>query len=108
MSPFNQLRVNSLFPARAYRLQSTVAASEVKSLDFEDHKDIFKFKTTWELARALIVLKVCSIDFFVDNSLYVSSKTKRSFISVALVALTVKNHIIVLLNESAVLGVAPR
>ena len=41
-------------------------------LDFEDHRAVFRHKTTWELVRGLLILRVCSVNAFVDNSLAVS------------------------------------
>ena len=47
-------------------------------LDFEDHKAVFKHKTTWELVRGLLILRVCSVNAFVDNSLAVSEQNAFS------------------------------
>ena len=43
-------------------------------LDFEDHRAVFRHKTTWELVRGLLILRVCSVNAFVDNSLAVSDQ----------------------------------
>lgn len=41
-------------------------------LDFTDYRNAFKSKTTWELLRALTVLRVCSNQLFSRNSLKAS------------------------------------
>ena len=41
-------------------------------LDFDDPKQAFKSKTTWEIVRALAVFKICSIDLIVKNNKMVS------------------------------------
>lgn len=41
-------------------------------LDFDDPKQAFKSKTTWEILRALTVFKICSVDFIVDRQQTVS------------------------------------
>jgi hypothetical protein len=43
------------------------------NLDFEDYRTVFRHKSTWELMRALLILRVCSVNLFVDNSLAVST-----------------------------------
>ena len=43
--------------------------SSVESLDFSDHKTVFKFKSTFDLLRSLSILRICSINMFVDNAL---------------------------------------
>ena len=55
------------------RCAATASAPHVSStLDFEDYKAVFRHKTTWELVRGLMILRVCSVNVFVDNSLAVS------------------------------------
>lgn len=43
-----------------------------KELDFSDHRKVFKDKTIWELTRGLLVLGICSFQWFSINSLKVS------------------------------------
>ena len=50
-------------------------------LDFEDHRAVFRHKTTWELVRGLLILRVCSVNAFVDNSLAVSQSMHAFFSS---------------------------
>ncbi|XP_078682101.1 hydroxyproline dehydrogenase-like isoform X2 [Branchiostoma floridae x Branchiostoma belcheri] len=47
--------------------EETAAATE--ELSFDDPTQAFKTKSTWEIARALLVLRLCSFDVLVDNSL---------------------------------------
>ena len=42
-----------------------------RTLTFDDANDAFKAKSTWDLARAIGILKICSVDSFVDHSLKV-------------------------------------
>ena len=60
--------------SHSQRCAVTAAVSPPNSvmLDFEDHKAVFRHKTTWELVRGLLILRVCSVNAFVDNSLAVS------------------------------------
>ncbi|KFM76765.1 Proline dehydrogenase 1, mitochondrial, partial [Stegodyphus mimosarum] len=37
-------------------------------LTFENTKDAYKSKTTWELVRALMVLKLTTFDYLVENN----------------------------------------
>ena len=46
-------------------------SSPGRTLTFDDANAAFKFKTTWDLARAIGILKICSVDSFVDHSLKV-------------------------------------
>lgn len=75
-------RQNSIYPSSIYpRLQSVDLQddgpptppnknSEISAeIDFENHVDAFRNKTTWEIVRALTVLKMCSVNAIVDNSL---------------------------------------
>ncbi|KAJ9576208.1 hypothetical protein L9F63_006941 [Diploptera punctata] len=39
------------------------------TLEFDDHRTVFQHKSTWQLFRALIVLRACASDYLVDNSL---------------------------------------
>lgn len=45
-----------------------------QALQFDDHRTAFQHKNTWELLRALLVLRACGSDFLVDNSLKVNLK----------------------------------
>ena len=45
----------------------------LKKEDFYDHQNIFKFKTTWELYRSVALLRLCSFNWLVDNSMKVRS-----------------------------------
>lgn len=75
---------NSIYPSSIYpRLQSvdlqddSIApgnenSENFKEIDFENHVEAFKNKTTWEIVRALTVLKMCSANVLVNNSLAVS------------------------------------
>ena len=47
--------------------------STLRKEDFYDHTNIFQFKTTWELFRGAMLLKLCSFDWLVDNSMRVST-----------------------------------
>ncbi|KAH6939529.1 hypothetical protein HPB50_019211 [Hyalomma asiaticum] len=53
-----------------FRLRRAVSgfASPRDALDFSDYSMAYQHKSTWELLRALGVLKVCSYDWLVDNS----------------------------------------
>lgn len=37
-------------------------------LNFDEPKQAFKSKSTWEIIRALTVFRLCTIDFFVENN----------------------------------------
>lgn len=50
---------------------SVVHKATPKALQFDDHRTAFQHKNTWELLRALLVLRACGSDFLVDNSLKV-------------------------------------
>ncbi|GAB6028785.1 Hydroxyproline dehydrogenase, variant 2 [Chamberlinius hualienensis] len=45
-------------------------------LDFENHKEAFKDKTTWEVFRNLTILKLCGFDAFANNSLKLAGISK--------------------------------
>ena len=51
---------------------SVVHKTTPKALQFDDHRTAFRHKNTWELLRALLVLRACGSDYLVDNSLKVS------------------------------------
>ncbi|KAG0424648.1 hypothetical protein HPB47_028139 [Ixodes persulcatus] len=46
-------------------------------LNFRNHAEAYKHRTLWELTRALLVLKACSYDAFVDNSQWLLSTGQR-------------------------------
>lgn len=46
--------------------------SKEELVSFDDYRSAFKQKTVGELARALFVLRLCSFNIVVDNSLKVS------------------------------------
>jgi hypothetical protein len=51
---------------------SAVHKATPTALQFDDHRTAFRHKNTWELLRALLVLRACGSDFLVDNSLKVN------------------------------------
>ena len=55
----------------------------LKKEDFYDHRNIFKFKTTWELYRSVALLKLCSFNWLVDNSMKVLLSQIYSYINKA-------------------------
>ena len=61
---------NSLFDVQ--KRGNTAAAAAVTSLKFDDFKSVYQFKSTKELMRSYSILRLCGINFFVDNSLKVS------------------------------------
>lgn len=48
-----------------------------KNLNFEDHKNAFRHRTTGELVRALSILNLCSFEGFVNNSLKLMQVSQR-------------------------------
>ena len=56
------------------KVQKRGTASVASSLKFDDFQSVYQFKTTKELMRSYSILRLCGIDFFVDNSLKVSQK----------------------------------
>ena len=66
------LRPPALLHSRCAAASTASAPHASNSLDFEDYRTVFRHKTTWELVRGLIILRVCSVNVFVDNSLAVS------------------------------------
>lgn len=61
-----------LFTTTTTAAQNNHPTTELKKADFYDAQNIFKFKSTWELFRSAIILKLCSVNILVDNSLQVS------------------------------------
>lgn len=51
------------------KVSSTNHASA--ALNSGDHKAMYQYKSNWDLLRSLLILKICSVNFFVDNSLTV-------------------------------------
>lgn len=47
------------------------------NIDFSDHKTVFRYRRTADLLRSLAILKVCSLDRFVDNALPVMRACER-------------------------------
>ena len=62
---------NSLFDVQK-RGNAAAATAAVTSLKFDDFKSVYQFKSTKELMRSYSILRLCGINFFVDNSLKVS------------------------------------
>ena len=57
-------------PSTPHGLQQRQAGTAAPlQLDFTDHQTVFQHKSTGELLRTLAVLKLCSINKFVDNAL---------------------------------------
>ena len=50
----------------------TKAVTQLERLDFDDPMQAYRSKTSWEIARALIVLKLCSVNFLVERNMQVS------------------------------------
>lgn len=82
-------RQNSIYPSTIYpRLESVDLQDDnippnddlqyLRDINFENHTEAFKNKTTWEIIRALTVLKMCSVNTMVDNSLGVSYSWNHS------------------------------
>eukprot|EP00195_Chlamydomonas_chlamydogama_P012380 CAMPEP_0202907550 /NCGR_PEP_ID=MMETSP1392-20130828/43042_1 /ASSEMBLY_ACC=CAM_ASM_000868 /TAXON_ID=225041 /ORGANISM="Chlamydomonas chlamydogama, Strain SAG 11-48b" /LENGTH=585 /DNA_ID=CAMNT_0049596507 /DNA_START=23 /DNA_END=1777 /DNA_ORIENTATION=+ len=73
---------------------SPVATSPPK-LSFDDHKAIFQGRSTAELLRAILVFRICGIDYFVRNAdqlLALSRKTLGAGITNAVIKHTFFNH----------------
>ena len=54
--------------------RGAAAAASASSLRFDDFQSVYQFKSTKELMRSYSILRLCGINFFVDNSLKVSSR----------------------------------
>jgi len=50
--------------------------SSAATLDFSDHKTVFKYKSTKDLLRNLSILRICSFNLFVDNALPLMKKAE--------------------------------
>jgi len=55
------------------------ATTSHDSLDFSDHKTVFKYKSMFDLVRSLSILRVCSINMFVDNALPLMKRAESLF-----------------------------
>ncbi len=62
------VRNNSLF----YRFSSTVTNNPQKEISFSDHRTAYAHLSRTEVLRAWFVLKLCSFDFLIQNSIKVS------------------------------------
>jgi len=60
-------------------LASRSQATSAESLDFSDHKTVFKYKSMFDLVRSLSILRVCSINMFVDNALPLMKRAEAVF-----------------------------
>ena len=91
---------NSLFDVQ--KRGNAAAAAAVTSLKFDDFKSVYQFKSTKELMRSYSILRLCGINFFVDNSLKVSwiNSTICHFHLDHIV--NPKTYILALLQQSAV------
>ena len=67
-----------LRPVRGLLLNGLRASSSasMSAVDFETHREVFQHKTSWELLRALAILRACSFQPLVDNSLQASRSEK--------------------------------
>jgi len=68
-------RITALFK----RASHAQVSSENQNLDFSDHKTVFKFKRTTDLLRGYFLLRICSVNMFVDNALSVMRGCERVF-----------------------------
>ncbi|XP_023345655.1 uncharacterized protein LOC111714724 isoform X2 [Eurytemora carolleeae] len=57
----------------------SVSSQQALDLDFSDHQKVFRFKSTGDLLRSLAILKICSINSFVENALPVMRKCEQLF-----------------------------
>ncbi|GFU34403.1 proline dehydrogenase [Nephila pilipes] len=53
-------------------------STSLPPLTFEDHNRAFRHKSTWEIVRALAVLRACSLQPLVDNSLKLMKWVERT------------------------------
>lgn len=49
----------------------TKSVPQLEKLNFDDPKQAYRSKTTWEIARALLVLKLCSVNVLVERNMQV-------------------------------------
>ena len=75
---FRSLLATSYGCCRSYSNTSTdtiesLCKIPLHTLQFDDHRTVFQHKNTWELLRALLVLRACGSNYLVDNSLKVSN-----------------------------------
>jgi len=59
--------------------QHSPQINQVTELDFVDHEKVFRQRTTKELLRSLAILRLCSVNLFVDNALSVMTKCEKLF-----------------------------
>ncbi|XP_046463928.1 hydroxyproline dehydrogenase-like [Daphnia pulex] len=62
-----------------YRFSSTLTSNQEKEISFADHRTAYAHLSRAEILRAWIVLKLCSLDFLLQNSLKVLETSKRVF-----------------------------
>jgi hypothetical protein len=55
-----------------YRFSSTLTSNQEKEISFADHRTAYAHLSHAEILRAWIVLKLCSFDFLLQNSLKVN------------------------------------
>ncbi|EFX65779.1 hypothetical protein DAPPUDRAFT_204241 [Daphnia pulex] len=62
-----------------YRFSSTLTSNQEKEISFADHRTAYAHLSRAEILRAWIVLKLCSFDFLLQNSLKVLETSQRVF-----------------------------
>lgn len=68
------IRLTKFFTcAKRFHRFAQASAKSTEIVHFQDSKSIYQFKSTWELVRSLGILKICSINYFAENSLDVSN-----------------------------------
>merc|ERR1712198_121944 len=62
---------NKFLPFYRHQLSKTVrnVSTNIENINFSDYQTVFKYKSTSDLLRNLCLLRVCSINKFVDNAL---------------------------------------
>lgn len=69
---FSRLKSTSVTAESAVSSDQEKFQKDDLDLTFENTKDAYKSKTTWELIRALTVLKLTTLDYLVENNQKVS------------------------------------